>query len=80
MTKPRILIIEDEHALTDVLCYNLQREGFDTAVAHDGQEGLRKAQTILPDFVMLAKTSSSIAPASTFPLATASAVASCPPV
>jgi two-component system phosphate regulon response regulator PhoB len=53
MSQPRILIIEDEKALTDVLTYNLQREGFETIVAHDGQEGLRKAQTLLPDFVLL---------------------------
>jgi len=33
----RVLIIEDERALSDVLAYNLQREGYDTIVAHDGQ-------------------------------------------
>jgi two-component system phosphate regulon response regulator PhoB len=53
MTQPRILIIEDERALTDVLAYNLQREGYETLVAHDGREGLRKAQTLLPDLVLL---------------------------
>src|SRR5437868_7028580 len=53
MARPRILIIEDERALTDVLAYNLQREGYDTVIAHDGQEGLRKAQMQLPDLVML---------------------------
>jgi two-component system phosphate regulon response regulator PhoB len=53
MTKPRILIIEDERALTDVLSYNLQREGYEPIVANDGQEGLRKAQTLLPDAVLL---------------------------
>src|SRR5437762_11478973 len=53
MTQPRILIIEDERALTDVLTYNLQREGYETIIAHDGQEGLRKAQTLLPDLVIL---------------------------
>ena len=53
MTKQRILIIEDERALTDVLTYNLQREGYETIIAHDGQEGLRKAQTLLPDLVIL---------------------------
>jgi two-component system phosphate regulon response regulator PhoB len=53
MARPRILIIEDERALTDVLVYNLQREGYETVVAHDGQEGLRKAQTLLPDLVIL---------------------------
>jgi two-component system phosphate regulon response regulator PhoB len=49
----RVLIIEDERALTDVLAYNLQREGYDTVLAHDGQEGLRKAQTLLPDLILL---------------------------
>jgi len=53
MAQPRILIIEDERALTDVLTYNLRREGYDTILAHDGQEGLRKAQTLLPDLILL---------------------------
>src|SRR5947199_5190435 len=53
MAKPRILIIEDERGLTDVLAYNLQREGYDTLVAHDGLEGLRKAQMQLPDVILL---------------------------
>src|SRR6266850_4099599 len=53
MSRPRILIIEDERALTDVLSYNLQREGYETVVAHDGQEGLRKAQMQLPDLILL---------------------------
>ena len=53
MARPRILFIEDERALTEVLSYNLQREGYETVVAHDGQEGLRKAQMHLPDVVLL---------------------------
>jgi two-component system phosphate regulon response regulator PhoB len=53
MARPRILIIEDERGLTDVLTYNLEREGFEVAVAHDGQEGLRKAQMQLPDVILL---------------------------
>src|SRR5688572_26730239 len=53
MSRQRILIIEDERALTDVLAYNFQREGYEISIAHDGQEGLRKAQTLLPDVVIL---------------------------
>lgn len=53
VARMRILIIEDERGLTDVLTYNLQREGYETIVAHDGQEGLRKAQTLLPDLILL---------------------------
>jgi len=33
--------------------YNFQREGYETMVAHDGAEGLRKAQTIIPDLILL---------------------------
>src|SRR5258708_29229818 len=51
--RTRILVIEDERALTDVLAYNLQREGYETILAHDGVEGLRKAQTLLPDLILL---------------------------
>ena len=53
MTRPRILVIEDERQLTDVLRYNLERDGYEVAVAHEGQEGLRKAQSQLPDLVIL---------------------------
>ncbi len=53
VVRTRILIIEDERDLTDVLSYNLQREGYETLVAHDGHEGLRKAQSLLPDLILL---------------------------
>jgi two-component system phosphate regulon response regulator PhoB len=53
MAKPRILIVEDERTLVKTLEYNFQREGFETVVAHDGVEGLRKAQTIIPDLILL---------------------------
>jgi two-component system phosphate regulon response regulator PhoB len=53
MTKPRILIVEDERQLVKTLEYNFQREGLETVVAHDGNEGLRKAQTLLPDLIVL---------------------------
>jgi two-component system phosphate regulon response regulator PhoB len=53
MSRPRILIVEDERGLTKALEYNFEREGYDVAVAHDGPEGLRKAQTLLPDVVIL---------------------------
>lgn len=53
MARERILIVEDEPSLTDVLSYNLQREGYEAIVAHDGREGLRKAQTLLPDLILL---------------------------
>ena len=49
MPKPKILVIEDERSLVEVLSCNLEREGFEVLVAYDGQEGLRQAQLKLPD-------------------------------
>lgn len=53
MAKQTILIIEDERALVDVLGYNLKKEGFEVVAATDGQDGLRRAQTTLPDLIVL---------------------------
>src|SRR4051812_26720612 len=53
MPKPKILVIEDERALVEVLTYNLEREGFEVLVAHDGQDGLRQAQIKLPELIVL---------------------------
>jgi two-component system phosphate regulon response regulator PhoB len=53
MPKPKILIVEDERALVEVLAANLEREGFEVLTAHEGQDGLRQAQLKLPDLVVL---------------------------
>jgi len=53
MAQPRILIIEDERGLTQTLSWYFNREGYEVTVAHDGMEGLRKAQNTLPDVVLL---------------------------
>jgi len=53
MAKPRILIIEDEKSIIDVLAYNLNKEGFEVVSATDGQTGLAKAKSLLPDLVIL---------------------------
>ncbi len=53
MSKQTILIIEDERSLVEVLTYNLHREGFEVISASDGQDGLRRAQSALPDLIIL---------------------------
>ena len=53
VTQPRILIVEDERGLVQSMSWYFNREGYETVVAHDGQEGLRKAQTLLPDVLLL---------------------------
>jgi two-component system phosphate regulon response regulator PhoB len=53
MAQPRILIIEDERGLIQSLTWYFNREGYETIAATDGQEGLRKAQTVIPDVILL---------------------------
>ncbi len=53
MAASKILVIEDERSLVEVLTANLEREGYEVMVAHDGQDGLRRAQLKLPDLVVL---------------------------
>jgi two-component system phosphate regulon response regulator PhoB len=53
MPKPKILIIEDERPLVEILAANLEREGFDVLMAYDGHDGLRQAQLKLPDLIVL---------------------------
>ena len=53
MAKPTVLIVEDERPLVEVLTYNLKNEGFEVHSAHDGQEGLRRALSVLPDIILL---------------------------
>jgi two-component system phosphate regulon response regulator PhoB len=53
MSQQTILVIEDERALVEVLTYNLRKEGFEVLSAGDGQDGLRRAQTNLPDLIVL---------------------------
>ncbi len=49
----RILIIEDDISLTELLIYGLEEEGFSIDVCHDGQEGLRLALQSLHDIILL---------------------------
>jgi two-component system phosphate regulon response regulator PhoB len=51
--RTRLLLIEDERGLTEALTWTFQREGYEVAVARDGHEGLRRAQTLLPDLIIL---------------------------
>ena len=48
-----ILIVEDEAALVELLRYNLDKSGFATRVASDGEEALAKIEDRVPDLVLL---------------------------
>lgn len=51
--KNTILIIEDDKFLRDLITQKLQREGFATADAVDGEEGLKMARENKPDLILL---------------------------
>ncbi len=53
MAKTKVLIVEDDRALSDVLFYNLQKEGFNVFRAFDGREGIEQARLKLPDIIIL---------------------------
>lgn len=49
----KILIVEDEPDLTELLTYRLKKEGFQVSSAVEGWEALRRAEEIYPDLILL---------------------------
>jgi DNA-binding response OmpR family regulator len=53
MTKKRILIVDDEEDILDVLKFRLEANDYEVLTASDGQEGLNKARSENPDLMIL---------------------------
>jgi two-component system, OmpR family, phosphate regulon response regulator PhoB len=53
MAKTKVLVIEDDRSLAEVLSYNLKAAGYEVIVATDGQDGLLQAQIKSPEIVIL---------------------------
>ncbi len=51
--RKRILVVEDDLDLVELLRFNLSKAGFSVAVATDGSEALKKARAQHPDLVLL---------------------------
>jgi hypothetical protein len=51
-TKPRVLLVDDEAAITGNLAPLLERAGFAVTVASDGEEALRQAGAFNPDLII----------------------------
>lgn len=49
----RILVVDDEDAIVQLVAYNLRRSGYDVVTAGDGEEALRIFRTERPDLVVL---------------------------
>ena len=49
----KILVVDDEPNIVEILRFNLQREGYEVLAAYDGQEGLDIARSEGPDLILL---------------------------
>ena len=52
-SQPHVLVVEDEPAQREVLCYNLEAEGFRVSMAGNGEDGLLMVQEDPPDVMVL---------------------------
>lgn len=53
MGTPRILVVDDEEDVVDLLRLVLGKKGFEVHAASSGMEGLARAQSTLPDLIVL---------------------------
>ena len=53
MTKPRLLLVEDDRALADLLIWHFSREGYEIVRTADGDEALLLGEEQPPDLVIL---------------------------
>lgn len=50
---PRILVVDDEADIVELLTYNLEKEGYQVASAPDGRKAIEIAKEFLPDLIIL---------------------------
>jgi len=53
MVQPKVLVVDDEKNIVTAIAYNLQKAGFRTLTAGDGQRALELAQREVPDLITL---------------------------
>lgn len=49
----KILLVDDDKDILEILCYNLRKEGFEVEKATDGISALKKAKKFIPDLIIL---------------------------
>lgn len=49
----KVLIVDDESDILEIISFNLQKEGFTTFTAKDGNDAIQKAQQVQPDLIIL---------------------------
>lgn len=51
--RKKILVVEDDNDIVELLCFNLKKAGFAIGTANDGIEALKKARSVCPDLILL---------------------------
>lgn len=51
--RKKILVVDDEKSISDIIKFNLLKDGYDVEVAEDGDEALKKVYLIQPDLILL---------------------------
>ncbi len=49
----KILVVDDEKNIVNIISFNLKKEGYEVLSAKDGEEGVKKAMEFLPDLILL---------------------------
>ena len=49
----KVLVVDDEKPISDIIKFNLAKEGFDVVVAYDGEEALEMVESENPDLIVL---------------------------
>jgi two-component system phosphate regulon response regulator PhoB len=53
MSREKILVVDDEEDILELLRYNLEREGYSVVLAQSGEEAVELAANVVPDLVLL---------------------------
>ena len=51
--RKKILVVDDDAELVELVCFNLKQAGYDIGTAANGVEALKKAHSLMPDLIIL---------------------------
>ena len=49
----KILVVDDEKPISDIVKFNLSKEGYEVYTAYDGEEAIEQAEEVVPDLILL---------------------------
>lgn len=53
MSEKKVLVVDDEKPIADIVDFNLTKEGYEVQVAYDGDDALDKVESFQPDLILL---------------------------